>query len=136
MDSMMMDAMSKDMKMMPGMDMMDMSVLQECMDACSAAEQAATICSTQMMDDCSPMCMNCADMCHAMMRTMMRMQGMTPGAMMSMLDATIAMCQVCMSECMAHADESMACKMCAQACQACMDACMKMKDMMAEAVAA
>jgi hypothetical protein len=65
-----------------------------------------------------------------MMRAMMRPQGMTPAAMMSMLDACIAMCQVCMDECMEHADHSEVCKMCAQSCQACMDACMKMRESM------
>jgi hypothetical protein len=69
-------------------------------------------------------------MCNTMMRSMMRMQGMTPAVMMSMLDACIAMCQMCMDECMAHADDSDVCRMCAQACQACMNACMAVRDMM------
>jgi hypothetical protein len=47
-----------------------------------------------------------------------------------MLDACIAMCQVCMDECMEHADMSEVCKMCAQSCKACMDACMAVKDAM------
>ncbi|MGO2747607.1 hypothetical protein [Microbacterium sp.] len=130
MDAMMMGAMSDDMKTMTGMDAkMDMAVMQACMDACSACEQACTVCSMQMMD-CAPSCMNCADMCNTMMRAMMRMQGMTPAVMMSMLDACIAMCQLCMDACMEHADHSEVCKMCAQSCKACMDACMDMKNMM------
>lgn len=129
MDSMMMGAMSDEMKTTPGMEMMDMQVMQACMDACSACEQACTVCSMQMMD-CATACMNCADMCNTMMRSMMRMQGMTPAVMMSMLDACIAMCQMCMDACMEHADHSEVCKMCAQACKACMDACMDMKNMM------
>ncbi|GAA1987437.1 hypothetical protein GCM10009777_22220 [Microbacterium pumilum] len=47
-----------------------------------------------------------------------------------MLDACMAMCQLCMDECMKHADMSEVCKMCAQACQACMDACMAVKNSM------
>ena len=129
MDSMMMDMMSKDMKSMPGMDTMEMSVMQACMDACSACEQACTVCSTQMMS-CAPACMNCADMCNTMMRSMLRMQGMTPASMMAMLDACIAMCQTCMDECMEHADHSEVCKMCAQSCQACMDACNDVRNAM------
>src|SRR5690606_28049090 len=58
MDSMMMGAMSDQMKTMDGMQM-DMAVLQACMDACAACEQACTVCSMQMMD-CAPACMNCA----------------------------------------------------------------------------
>ncbi|WP_404474956.1 hypothetical protein [Microbacterium aerolatum] len=132
MDSMMMGAMSEDMKTMAGMEMMDMAVMQACMDACSACEQACTVCSMQMMD-CAPACMNCADMCNTTMRSMMRMQGMTPAVMMAMLDACIAMCQLCMDACMKHADHSEVCKMCAQSCKACMDACMDMKNMMTAA---
>lgn len=128
MDAMMMDAMSKDMTSMPGMESMDMATMQACMDACSAAEQATTICATQMMD-CAPACMNCADMCHTTMRSMMRMQGMTPAAMMAMLDACMAMCQACMDACAPHTDSDV-CRMCVQACQACMDACAAMKDKM------
>lgn len=129
MDSMMMNAMNTDMMKMPGMDTMDMAMLQACMDACSACEQACVVCSTQGMS-CSVAAMNCAEMCNMMMRSMMRMQGMTPAAMMAMLDACMAMCQVCMDECMMHADDNDVCRMCAQACQACMDACMSVKNMM------
>src|SRR3546814_4437481 len=75
---------------MPGMDTMDMELLQACLDACAACEQACTVCSTQMLS-CAPACMNCADMCNTMMRPMLRMQGMTPAATMAMLDACIAM---------------------------------------------
>lgn len=129
MDSMMMGAMRSNMTSMPDMAAMDMSVLQACMDACAACEQACTVCSTQLMD-CAPACMNCADMCNTMMRSMMRMQGMTPASMMAMLDACIAMCQNCMDDCMKHADHSEVCRMCAQTCKDCMDACTAVKDMM------
>lgn len=125
----MMDAMkSGDMMSMPGMQAMDMAMMQRCMDACAACEQACTVCSMQGMD-CAPACMNCADMCHTMMRGMLRMQGMTPAVMMSMLDACMAMCQMCMDLCIAHSNNDV-CMMCAQACKACMDACMEMKNAM------
>ena len=130
MDAMMMDAMRK--ASMPGMEAMDMSAMQACMDACSACEQACTICAMEMMD-CAPECMNCADMCNTMMRSMMRMKGMTPAVMMAMLDACVAMCQMCMDACMRHADESDVCRMCAQACKACMDACSAMRASMVTA---
>ncbi|HEY5842883.1 MAG TPA: hypothetical protein VIU87_15740 [Mycobacterium sp.] len=61
---------------------------------------------------------------------MLRMQGMTREVTMSMLDATMAMCQMCMDECMAEADDNEVSKMCAQSCKACMDACMALKDNM------
>ena len=46
MDAMMMDAMSHDMMSMQGMPTMDMTMMQACMDACAACEQACTVCST------------------------------------------------------------------------------------------
>ena len=129
MDAMMMGAMSERMMSMDGMPAMDMDLMQACMDACAACEQASTVCATQMMD-CAPACMNCADMCNTMMRSMMRMQGMTPATMMAMLDATVAMCQYAMDKCMEHADQSEICRMCAQACKDCMDACTAMRESM------
>ncbi|WJL95370.1 hypothetical protein QSU92_15745 [Microbacterium sp. ET2] len=128
MDRMMMDAMGST-SMMGGDTRMDMDLMQACMDACAACEQACTVCATQMMD-CAPACMNCADMCNTMLRAMLRMSGMTPAVMVSMLDACIAMCQLCMDECMRHADMSEVCRMCAQSCQACMDACMALRESM------
>jgi hypothetical protein len=67
-------------------------------------------------------------MCNTMLRALLRPQGMTPAAMMAMLDACIAMCQVCMDECMEHAAESAVCAMCAESCRACMDACMAVRE--------
>ena len=125
---MMMDMMSKDLAK-AGMSTMDMSLMEACLDACSACEQASIVCSVEMTSS-APACMNCAAMCHTMMSCMLRMQGMTRDVTMSMLDATMAMCQMCMDECMAEADGSEVCKMCAQSCKACMDACMALKDSM------
>jgi len=74
--------------------------------------------------------MNCAAMCNTMLRSMLRMQGMTRETMVSTLDTTMAMCRMCMDACMTDADDSEVCKMCAQACQACVDACMALRDSM------
>lgn len=135
-DAMMMGMMSKGMMPMAGMESMDMAVMQACMDACSACEQACTVCAGQGMEDgtmmsCATMCMNCADMCNTMMRAMMRPMGMDTASMRAMLDACIAMCRACADECMTHAEMSEVCRMSAQACRACMDACMAVKDAMA-----
>ena len=129
MNSMMMDMMSKNGMTMPGMSAADLSVMQACMDACSAAEQACTVCAMEMTP-CAPACMNCAAMCDTMLRSMLRMQGMTREVTMSMLDTTMAMCQMCMDACLADADDNEVCKMCAKSCKACMDACMALKDSM------
>jgi fructose/tagatose bisphosphate aldolase len=132
MDPRMTTMMSGESMAMPGMNTIDMEVLQACIDACAACEQACAVCAVQEMS-CAPACMNCADMCHTMMRALLRMQGMTPAAMMSMLDACIAVCEMCEDECLEHAAHSVVCEMCAQACRACADACMALKDAMSMA---
>ncbi|MGN6763061.1 MAG: hypothetical protein ACTHJI_17240, partial [Leifsonia sp.] len=56
-------------------------------------------------------------------------------AMMSMLQATSAMCRACGDDCMGMGDASASAKMCAQVCMNCADACdammASMKPMMA-----
>ena len=60
-----------------------MSVMQECIEQCSACMQACTMCADQMagmadMGMCAGMCMNTADMCDTTLRAMLRPMGMTP----------------------------------------------------------
>jgi hypothetical protein len=109
---------------MPGMDM---KMMQDCMEACSAAEQASTMCadaaSGDQMGKMGSMCASTADLCNSMMRMMMRPMGFDMGAMKAMLDATATMCRACAEQCMTHADMSDDAKMCAQVCQNCASAC-------------
>ncbi|MCS5720276.1 hypothetical protein N1027_19290 [Herbiconiux sp. CPCC 205763] len=108
---------------------MDMMMMQRCIEACSAAEQACTMCAGSMAMEGKPvvtMCMTCAEMCNTMMRMMMRpmpSSGMGMTAMMSMLGATSAMCRATAEDCMAMGDMNAAAKMCAQVCLNCADAC-------------
>jgi hypothetical protein len=124
---------TKDMPMMG----MDMSMMQECIEACSAAEQATTMCADSMMGDsmmiCRSMCMNMADMSNTMMRTMLRPAGMEQESMMAMLKATMMMASACADECMKHAEMSEECRMCAEVCRQCAMSCQKMMDSMSMA---
>ena len=124
---------SKDMPMMG----MDMAMMQECIEACSAAEQATTMCADSMMGDammmCRSMCMNMADMSNTMMRSMMRPAGMESSSMMAMLTATMMMATACADECIKHAEMSEECRMCAEVCRQCAMACQKMMDSMSMA---
>jgi hypothetical protein len=120
--------------MMP-MDMsemsMDMKLMQDCIEACAAAEQAATMCadagSGDQMAKMSSMCMNTADMANTMMRAMMRPMGYDMASMMAMLEACAMMCRACADECMMHAEMSDHCKMCAEVCMNCAMACDALK---------
>jgi hypothetical protein len=110
--------------------------MQDCIEACSACEQACTMCADSMMGAdmsmCRGMCANTADMAGTMMRMMMRPNGMQAEPMMAMLGAMVTMANACAAECMAHADMSDECKMCADVCRQCAMACQAMMDAMAK----
>ena len=126
----------KMMTMMPMEMAMDMKLMQQCIEACAAAEQAATMCADAAMGGdgmgkMTSMCANTADMANTMMRMMMRPAGYDMSSMMAMLEATMMMCRACADECMMHADMSADCKMCAEVCRQCAAACQAMIDSMA-----
>ena len=120
-----------DMMTMPGMDM---KLMQDCMEACSAAEQATVMCADAAMGDdmakMMSMCMNMADMANTMMRMMMRPMGYDMASMMACLEATMMMAKACADECMMHAEIIDHAKMCAQVCMNCMTACEAMMNSM------
>jgi hypothetical protein len=121
---------------MPGMDT---QMMQECMESCMACEQACTMAAGMMPEDdmmmkhmmpMMSMHMNCADLCGAMGRMMMRPAGMERTSMTAMLEACMTMCRACADMCMRHADMMPSCKMTAEVCTNCADACQKMMDSM------
>ena len=125
----MMEMHSKEMPL-PGMTM---SLMQDCIEACSACEQACTMCAGSMgadMAKCAAMCMDAADMSNTMMRVMMRPNGMHMESMLAMLQAMVVMSTACAEECMNHADMSDDCKMCAEVCRQCAIACETIMDSM------
>jgi hypothetical protein len=113
---------------------MDMKLMQECIEACSAAEQAALMCadagSGDNMGRMMSMCANTADMANTMMRMMMRPMGYDAASMMGMLEATMMMCRACADECMMHAEMSDHCRMCAEVCTNAVAACEALKSSM------
>ena len=129
----MMQNMSMDAIGMPAMDTMTM---QECIEACSACQQACTMCADNSMADgmmkCASMCTDCADVCNTMMRMMMRPTGFDMASMQAMLQACMTMCAACSDECGNHSEMSETCRMCAMACDACRAACEAMLTMMRE----
>jgi hypothetical protein len=110
---------------------MDMKLMQECMEACAAVEQAAVMCadagSGDNMGRMMSMCANAADMANTMMRMMMRPMGHDMASMMGMLEATMMMCRTCATECMMHAEMSDHCRMCAEVCTNAVAACEALK---------
>jgi hypothetical protein len=118
---------------------MDMALMAECIEACSACEQACTMCASCMMGDGTAMhmemCMNTADMANTMMRMMLRPSGMMMDSMIRMLDAMMVQARGCADECMKHADMHEDCQVCAEACRQCEIDCSKMMDSMKEMMA-
>ena len=125
------------MKAMPKMTAMDMDMtkMQSCIESCSAAAQAATMCadadSGEGMARCCAMCSNMADVATTMMHMMMRPNGYDASVMMPMMQACIAMGMACSAECMMHADTADHCRICAMACDAIVESCRIMMAAMA-----
>jgi hypothetical protein len=106
---------------------MDMSMMQGCIEACSAAAMSATMCAdadgAEGMGRCASLCMSTADVATTMMRMMMRPAGYDMRVMTSMMTACMAMGEACAAECAMHADMSEHCRICSSACTAMVEAC-------------
>lgn len=106
---------------------MAMPMMQDCIEACSAAAMAAIMCADadtgEEMMRCGAMCANVADVATATMHMMLRPSGYDPAVMSSMLTACATLGQACAAECRMHADMHEHCRICAQACEAMVDAC-------------
>ena len=131
-----MDVMADMMKSMPMSGMqMDMALMQESVEACSAASMAATMCADSDIGDdearCSAVCSNCADVATTMMRMLLRPMGYDQMAMTAMLGACIAMGEACANECRMHGDMDEHCRICAMACDAMVDSCRRLMGSMA-----
>ena len=118
------------MKSMPMKNMgMDMDMMQKCIEACSAAEMAATMCADASagdgMERCASMCMNMADVAMATTRMMMRPMGMDPMVMSAMMSTCMDMGRACSAESKMHMDMDH-CRICAMACDAMVEACSAM----------
>jgi hypothetical protein len=135
-----MDMMSEMMRSMPMMDgdmgmKMDMALMQEVIETCSAASIAATMCADADtgadMARCCSMCMNTADVATTMMRMTARPMGYDMTVMSTMMTACIAMGEACAAECRMHAEMDEHCRICAMACDAMVDACRRAMSTMA-----
>lgn len=106
---------------------MSMPMVQDCIEACSAAAMTATVCADadtgEQMERCGAMCANVADVATATLRMLLRPAGYDPGVMSAMLTACATLGQACAAECRVHAEHHEHCRLCAQACESMVDAC-------------
>jgi hypothetical protein len=147
MTAQMMDT-SLSLKMMQGLDK---TAVHNLIEACSAAEQACVMCADGMIMDasemnaemlasgmmgagltgsqlarCTNLCMDAADISHALMRLLLRPSGYDLAVLLASVRACLAITLACAEECMKRADLSEQCRMCAQACHQCADSCEKL----------
>ena len=129
----MMESHQKDMPMQG----MDMTMMQECLEACSAVSMCATMCADADMGEgmgrCAVMCSNMADVASTTMRMMMRPSGYDMGVMRAMMSACMTMGEACAAECRMHAEMSEHCRICMMACDAMVASLRKMTDSMSMA---
>jgi hypothetical protein len=118
---------------MPGMDL---TAMQECIEASAACEQACTMCADSMMGNEMAMarglCATTADLAGTMMRAMLRPNGMHSEGMLALHRASVTMANACAEECMKHAGMSEDARLCAEACRQNAMACQAMIDAMAD----
>lgn len=127
MDSQMMDMVS--MNRPSVMADIDAKLLQDGIEACSATEQACTMCadasSGSGMDNemarMTGLCLSTADMANTMMRMMLRPNSTDLASTMAMLEAMMMTARACADECSGMDNDY--CRMCAKVCLNCVDAC-------------
>ena len=68
-------------------------------------------------------CSDCADVCGATARLMVRRTGQDIEMLRVQMEACIRACEICAAECERHDHEH--CKLCAQMCRECADDCRK-----------
>jgi hypothetical protein len=86
-----------------------------CADACLAEENPAHLRRCIRTD------LDCADICHATARLVLRQTESIPDVVRQQLHACVLACQVCADECAQHEHEH--CRLCAEACRRCQEAC-------------
>lgn len=109
----------------------DRSALEECIAACFDCEQTCTSCADACLGEsqvselvhCIRVNLDCADVCAATGRVLMRLTEPDRELISAQLRACQQACQACGSECAKHADHHEHCRVCMEACRRCEQAC-------------
>ena len=115
----------------PSQSQLDMSKLTECIEACFECAQVCSSCADaclaeEMVADlryCIRQDLDCADICTATGRVLVRQTEPDWTMMRAQLEACHTACKTCRAECEKHASMHEHCKVCAQSCQRCEEAC-------------
>ncbi len=100
-------------------------------DACLTCEQSCTSCADSdlaekdvaEMSRCIALCVECADVCGLVARTLLRPACWDQLVIHRLLQACLRVCTNSAEECERHAEHHRHCAICAKACRACARAC-------------
>ena len=112
----------------------DQAALAACVKACLACEAACVGCADACLGEphvdalrrCIRLDLDCADLCGAVGRVVMRLREPDGPLLRAALEACVAACDTCAAECERHAEMHDHCRVCAEACRACQKACQEL----------
>lgn len=111
-----------------------LSVMTECIEACFNCEQICSACADACLSEdmvaelryCIRTDLDCADICGATGRMMVRQTKPDAELMRTQLQACLTACRVCAEECERHASMHEHCRVCAETCRRCERTCQTM----------
>jgi len=110
---------------------LDRAALIECITACFECEETCTSCADACLGEqdvrtlvrCIRLDLDCADVCEATGRMLLRQTEADPAIIRAQLEACVVACRICGTECERHAPHMEHCRICAAACRRCAEAC-------------
>jgi hypothetical protein len=110
---------------------LDRESLARCVDECFDCAATCTGCADACLGEetpqelvrCIRLNLDCADVCEATGRVLMRQTAFEPQLARQLLEACAHACRTCADECERHAEHHEHCRVCAEACRRCERAC-------------
>ena len=118
-------------KLHPQPSRLDRDALLRCIEECRECAASCTACAdASLAENDLPhlvrvvrLCLDCADVCDATSRVVIRQTAPDLRALCAILEACATICADCAEECQRHASHHEHCRVCADACRRCRRAC-------------
>jgi hypothetical protein len=115
---------------------LDLDDVAAAIDACLTCEQTCTSCSDSDLAEndvtelstCIALCVECADVCELVARTLSRPARWDHFVVHRLLQACVRTCTSSAEECARHAEHHRHCAICEKTCRACIRACSELLD--------
>jgi Domain of Unknown Function (DUF326) len=101
--------------------------LNDCAQACTADADDLSEQNLPELVKCIRLCLDCGDVCTAMLRVASRQTEYDADVTRPLLEACVAACKSCGDECERHAQLHEHCRVCAEACRRCEQACRELQ---------